>query len=136
MNTQQKLSTGEWMAKLMIVVGVVTAIMAILYMLFALSDLMIAIRQGQTIWDALGAGHPKTADSRTASILIAFLVMLGGAMLTFAMSLKYRDLVFKRKHPDSVAEQAILMLQAENERLRRQTKEKPADGEDDGQFTD
>lgn len=121
------------MAKLMITVGVVTVILSVLYMLFALSDLMLAIRQGSTIWDALGAGHPKTADSRTASILIAFLVMLGGAMLTFAMSIKYRDLAFKRQHPDSVAETAILMLQAENERLRRQGK-KPAD--DEGQFTD
>lgn len=133
MNTNQRTSTGEWMAKLMITVGVVTVILSVLYMLFALSDLMLAIRQGSTIWDALGAGHPKTADSRTASILIAFLVMLGGAMLTFAMSIKYRDLAFKRQHPDSVAETAILMLQAENERLRRQGK-KPAD--DEGQFTD
>ena len=135
MNTQQKLGTGEWMAKLMIAVGVITAIMAILYMLFALSDLMLAIRQGSTIWDALGAGHPKTADSRTASILIAFLVMLGGAMLTFFASIKYRDLAFKRKYPDSVAEQALLMLQAENAKLRHQAK-KCTDGEDDGQFTD
>lgn len=135
MNTQQRLSTAEWMAKLMIAVGVVTAILSILYMVFALSDLMLAIRQGATIWDALGAGHPKVADSRTASILIAFLVMLGGAMLTFFSSIKYRDLVFKRKHPDSVAEQALLMLQAENERLRRERDKKPAD-EDDGQFTD
>jgi hypothetical protein len=136
MNTQQRLSTAEWTAKMMIVVGVVTAILAVLYMLFAISDLMIAIRQGATIWDALGAGHPRTADSRTASVLIAFLVMLGGAMLTFFASIKYRDLAFRRKYPDSVAEQALLMLQAENERLRRQTKERDKNDEGDGQFTD
>jgi len=62
--------------------------------------------------------------------------MLGGAMLTFFASIKYRDLAFRRKYPDSVAEQALLMLQAENERLRRQTKERDKNDEGDGQFTD
>lgn len=134
MNTNLKMSTGEWMARLMITVGVVTVILSVLYMIFALSDLMLAIRQGSTIWDALGAGHPKVADSRTASILIAFLVMLGGAMLTFFSAIKYRDLAFKRQYPDSVAETAILMLQKENAKLR-QAKGREND-EDNGQFTD
>lgn len=135
MNNYQKRSIGEWTARVVIGVGILLMIAGISYLLFALSNLMLAIRDGANLWDALGAGRPHTADSRTASTLIAFFAILGGALTTFFAGIKARDLEFKRQHPEDVAEAAILMLQKENAVLRRQAK-KPADDEDDGQFTD
>lgn len=133
MNNYQKRSIGEWTARVVIGVGILLMIAGISYLLFALSNLMLAIRDGANLWDALGAGRPHTADSRTALTLIAFFAILGGALTTFFAGIKARDLEFKRKNPSDVAEAAILMLQKENERLRRQAK-KPAD--EDDQFTD
>jgi len=135
MNNYQKRSIEEWTARVVIGIGLLLMVAGIAYMLFALSSLMLAIRDGANLWDALGAWRPHTADSRTASVLIAFFAILFGALTTFFAGIKARDLEFKRKNPESVAETAILMLQAENERLRRQAK-KPADDEDNGQFTD
>lgn len=135
MREYTKKSIGEWTARVVISVGILLMIAGIAYLLFALSNLMLAIRDGANLWDALGAGRPHTADSRTASVLIAFFAILFGALTTFFAGIKARDLEFKRKNPESVAETAILMLQAENERLRRQAK-KPVDDEDNGPFTD
>ena len=128
-------SIGEWTSRVVIGVGLLLMIAGIAYMLFALSSLMLAIRDGANLWDALGAGRPHTADSRTASTLIAFFAILGGALTTMFSGLKARDLEFKRKHPEEVAETAILMLQKENTVLRRQAKGRSAEDEDD-QFTD
>lgn len=133
MSNYTKKSIEEWTARVVIGVGILLMVAGIAYMLFALSNLMLAIRDGATLWDALGAGRPHTADSRTASILIAFFAILFGALTTFFAGIKARDLEFKRQHPEDVAEAALLMLQKENERLRRQAK-KPAD--EDDQFTD
>ena len=135
MNNYQKRSIEEWTARVVIGIGLLLMVAGIAYMLFALSSLMLAIRDGANLWDALGAGRPHTADSRTASVLIAFFAILGGALTTLFAGLEARDLEFKRKNPESVAEAALLMLQKENARLRRQGK-KPADDENDGQFTD
>lgn len=135
MREYTKKSIGEWTSRAVIGVGILLMVAGIAYMLFALSNLMLAIRDGANLWDALGAGRSHTADSRTASVLIAFFAILGGALTTLFAGLKARDLEFKRKNPESVAETAILMLQAENAKLRHQAK-KCTDGEDDGQFTD
>lgn len=134
MNNYTKKSIGEWTARVVIGVGILLIIAGVAYLLFALSNLMLAIRDGANLWDALGAGRPHTADSRTASTLIAFFAILGGALTTLFAGLKARDLEFKRKNPDSVAETAILMLQAENAKLR-QAKGRE-NNEDEGQFTD
>lgn len=136
MNNYQKRSIGEWTARVVIGVGLLLMVAGIAYLLFALSNLMLAIRDGANLWDALGAGRPHTADSRTASTLIAFFAILGGALTTFFAGIKARDLEFKRQHPSDVAETSLLMLQKENAVLRRQTKEKRTNGDDDGQFTD
>ena len=130
MNNYTKKSIGEWTARVVIGVGILLMIAGVAYLLFALSNLMLAIRDGANLWDALGAGRPHTADSRTASTLIAFFAILGGALTTLFAGLKARDLEFKRKNPDSV----ILMLQAENAKLR-QAKGRE-NNEDEGQFTD
>lgn len=136
MNNYQKRSIEEWTARVVIGMGLLLMVAGIAYLLFALSNLMLAIRDGANLWDALGAGRPHTADSRTASTLIAFFAILGGALTTFFAGIKARDLEFKRQHPSDVAETALLMLQKENAVLRRQTREKRTNGDDDGQFTD